>query len=175
MKKKVPRNVKVGDDPFEIQDENPYLALALLAARALAMTTLAVFSLWFLANVWGGLASVQESEASALNVLSAVISGTLELGPVTTAALTAGAVGWVVACILSAIYLTVVSHRWVKKIKREWVWVWRHITSPSWWDKLVGAVGLVLTLAETVFWVLVTVVSVVVVYINLKVLIPALP
>ena len=175
MKKKVSRNKAGQDDPLEVDNEQPYLALVLLAARALAMLVLALFSVWFLCKVWGNLAIIQQTEVEALGTLAAVLSGNMNYPPVTAAAFTAGAIAWVLTCILSAIYLTVVSHRWVKKIKREWVWVWRNLSSNSWWDRLFGVFGFVLTLAESVFWLLVTVVTVVIVYINLKVLIPVLP
>ncbi len=156
------------DDPFGLRGEAPLAAVGVLIVGILGMGTLAAYGGWFLSHVWENLGAVIEAEAAALVGVAAAIGGA---APAAVGAIVLGPVAWIVLCILSAIYLTVVVTKWVKKIRREWVWVWTQLSSPSWLDKLLGLFGFVLTLIETIFFVLVTVQSVLIVWVNLKVLI----
>ena len=163
---------EVAGDPLAVEGEAPWVVIPTLVVRILGMATLAAYSAWFLSHLWGNQATVSGAESSALETLAAIISGA---APAIAAMTGLEILGWVVVCILSALFLVFVWNGWRKKIVREWKWVWRQLTSGSWWDKLFGIFGFVLTLIETVFGVLVTVVTVVMVYINLRVLIPILP
>lgn len=163
---------EVVEDVFELKGESPWIAISALVIRILGMITLAAYSVWFLFHVGGNLGTVSETESIALGNLAAVISGA---APGVVAMTGLEIAGWIIACILSALFLVFVWNEWRKKIVREWRWVWRLITSGSIWDKLLGAVCLVLVLCETILWIMVTIVTVVIVYINLRVLIPILP
>lgn len=163
---------EVIENPLGLESESLWVAIPTLIVRILGMATLVAYSAWFLFHVGGNIGAVSKAESSALGNLAAVISGA---APGIAAMTGLEIAGWVIACILSAFFLVFFWNEWRKKIVREWRWVWRHITSSSWGDRLFGFFGLVLTLVETVFWVLVTVLTVVVAYVNLRVLIPVLP
>ncbi|NQY73818.1 MAG: hypothetical protein HRT90_03555 [Candidatus Margulisbacteria bacterium] len=137
------------DDPMGIGCQKPWIQVPLLAARVLGMGTLALYSVWALPKLWAGCSVLQKAEAGALLTISSFLNGTTPF----TAQLALMGIPLIIVCILSAIYLILVSHKWVKKIIREWKWVWKQLSSPSWFDKLLGVFGFVLTLFETVLFV----------------------
>lgn len=81
----------------------------------------------------------------------------------------------VVICILSFVYLVVVVEKWVKRLVKEWVKVVNCAWLKSVKDFLLCLAGALFTLVETVVFVLVTFLAIIVGAINMAILVWFIP
>jgi len=161
-------SIETPDDPFELTEQSQPAALLSMINALIGVSALGLYSIWLLRIISGNFAGYMEAETVALSNLTAVITGAA--GPAIFGSVGA-AIGVVAICVASAVYQWKIEKVWRRKVKREWRWVVKHVTSGSALDVFLGVLGAVLTFVETVYYVVITVVTPIIVIANVVVLV----
>jgi hypothetical protein len=137
------------------------------AVRILGMATIAAYACAILLYVIRHFNPLLDAERSSLANMGAFVSNPFVTGNGSSSASIVVSGTFIVACVICAVYLIKYAYSWIQEI----ISYWEKVGSCNWWDSIgsfLHCLGDALWgFVQTVAWVLITITTVVITYINI--------
>ena len=154
------------NDPFELAKQSESASVFTMFQRAFGYVALAAYGVWALKLVTANMGNLVKLESDALSSIAALINGGgLEGG------LSIQPLFFIFICIWCLYYLIIRRTVCFWVIVYRWKWIWVKVAEFTLWGRIIRIWALVLVLCQFIYCFCITIVTIIVVWVNIRVLV----